>query len=111
MLPAAGRTRQIVPSMGPLQRFSGDRRGKGRSAGDTLLKDAGADEVLAAVRLVARGEDERARATPARARPHMIGGLAALSVGAAAIHFAVIFELFAEYVPYGVSSSSSPGPS
>jgi hypothetical protein len=31
-----------------------------------------------------------------------VGGLAALSVGTAAIHFAVVFEHFAEYAPYGV---------
>jgi hypothetical protein len=35
-------------------------------------------------------------------RPCLLGGLAALSVGAAAIHFAVVFEHFAEYVLYGV---------
>lgn len=39
---------------------------------------------------------------PATARPYILGGLAALSVGAAAIHFAVVFEHFAEYVLYGV---------
>jgi hypothetical protein len=46
--------------------------------------------------------DERNRSTPATARPYLVGGLAALSVGAAAIHFAVIFEHFDEYVLYGV---------
>jgi hypothetical protein len=35
-------------------------------------------------------------------RPYLLGGLAALSVGAAAIHFAVVFEHFAEYTLYGV---------
>ncbi|HYK31512.1 MAG TPA: hypothetical protein VEV63_06095 [Streptosporangiaceae bacterium] len=35
-------------------------------------------------------------------RPYLLGGLAALSVGAAAIHFAVVFEHFAEYALYGV---------
>ncbi len=39
---------------------------------------------------------------PATARPYLLGGLAALSVGAAAIHFAVVFEHFAEYTLYGV---------
>jgi hypothetical protein len=41
------------------------------------------------------------RATPATARPYILGALASLSVGAAAIHFAVIFEHFAEYALYG----------
>ena len=36
------------------------------------------------------------------ARPYFLGALAALSVGAAAIHFAVVFEHFAEYTLYGV---------
>jgi len=46
--------------------------------------------------------DQGARTTPATARPYLLGGLASLSVGAAAIHFAVIFEHFAEYALYGV---------
>jgi hypothetical protein len=46
------------------------------------------------------GED--ARTGPATARPHVLGWLAAISVGAAAIHFAVVFEHFAEYMLYGV---------
>jgi hypothetical protein len=45
--------------------------------------------------------DENVRATTGTARPYLLGGLAALSVGAAAIHFAVIFEHFDEYVLYG----------
>jgi len=45
---------------------------------------------------------QEVRATPTRARPYVLGGLASLSVGAAAIHFAVIFEHFAEYALYGV---------
>jgi hypothetical protein len=36
------------------------------------------------------------------ARPYLLGGLAALSVGAAAIHFAVTFSHFSEYVLYGL---------
>jgi hypothetical protein len=44
---------------------------------------------------------QEVRATPATARPYILGGLASLSVGAAAIHFAVIFEHFAEYALYG----------
>jgi hypothetical protein len=39
---------------------------------------------------------------PATVRPCLLGGLAALSVGAAVIHFAVMFEHFAEYTLYGV---------
>jgi hypothetical protein len=45
--------------------------------------------------------DEQVRAPAATARPYILGGLASLSVGAAAIHFAVIFEHFAEYALYG----------
>ena len=41
-------------------------------------------------------------ATPATARPYFAGGLAALSAGAAAIHFAVTFEHFNKYLLYGV---------
>src|SRR5262252_1558600 len=42
------------------------------------------------------------RNTPATARPYLFGGLAALSAGAAAIHFAVVFEHFHQYMLYGV---------
>jgi hypothetical protein len=42
------------------------------------------------------------RSTPATLRPYLFGGLAALSAGAAAIHFAVVFEHFSQYVPFGV---------
>ena len=38
---------------------------------------------------------------PATVRPFLLGGLAALSSGAAAIHFAVVFEHFVEYALYG----------
>ncbi|HEY1621635.1 MAG TPA: hypothetical protein VGG25_28705 [Streptosporangiaceae bacterium] len=47
-------------------------------------------------------EDRKAATTPPTARPYILGALAALSVGAAAIHFAVIFEHFSENVLYGV---------
>jgi hypothetical protein len=47
-------------------------------------------------------DEERVSSAPATARPYLLGGLAALSIGAAAIHFAVIFEHFSEYVLYGV---------
>jgi hypothetical protein len=46
--------------------------------------------------------EERTGTRPAVARPYLLGGLAAMSVGAAAIHFAVVFEHFAQYVLYGV---------
>jgi hypothetical protein len=39
---------------------------------------------------------------PATVRPFLLSGLAALSIGAAAIHFAVVFEHFVEYALYGV---------
>jgi hypothetical protein len=39
---------------------------------------------------------------PATGRPYVLSGLAALSAGAAATHFAVTFEHFAEYTLYGV---------
>ena len=42
------------------------------------------------------------RTGPATVRPYLLGGLAALTIGAAAIHFAVVFEHFAEYTLYGV---------
>src|SRR5271166_4363789 len=45
---------------------------------------------------------EEVRTGPSTARPYILGGLAALSAGAAAIHFAVVFEHFAEYTLYGV---------
>jgi hypothetical protein len=44
---------------------------------------------------------EEARTRLATARPYFLGGLAALSVGAAAIHFAVTFGHFAQYALYG----------
>ena len=43
-----------------------------------------------------------ARTGPDTLRPYLLGSLASLSVGAAAIHFGVVFEHFAEYTLYGV---------
>jgi len=45
---------------------------------------------------------EEAGSSPATLRPYLLAGLAAMSVGAAAIHFAIVFEHFAEYTLYGV---------
>jgi hypothetical protein len=42
-----------------------------------------------------------ARTGPGTIRPYLLGALAALSAGAAAIHFAVTFEHFADYTLYG----------
>jgi hypothetical protein len=42
------------------------------------------------------------RISPTTARPLLLGAIAALSAGAAAIHFAVMFEHFTEYSLYGV---------
>src|SRR5262245_21254451 len=46
--------------------------------------------------------DEKVRVMPATARPYLLGALASLSAAAAAIHFAVAFEHFKEYLLYGV---------
>ena len=46
--------------------------------------------------------DEKVRVRPATARPYLLGALASLSAAAAAIHFAVVFEHFKDYLLYGV---------
>ena len=46
--------------------------------------------------------EEKVSTPAAIAKPYLLGGLAALSVGAAAVHFAVVFEHFNAYVLYGV---------
>lgn len=48
------------------------------------------------------------RPSPATARPLLFRALAALSTGAAAIHFAVMFEHFSEYTLYGVFFLARP---
>ena len=50
--------------------------------------------------VLADGTEVRNR--PATAGPLLLGAMAALSAGAAAIHFAVTFEHFSEYSLYGV---------
>src|SRR5215469_9881772 len=45
---------------------------------------------------------QEARSGAATVRPYLLSALAAFSVGAAAIHFAVVFEHFVEYTLYGV---------
>ena len=50
----------------------------------------------------ALADGTEARTSPSTARPLLLGALAALSAGAAAIHFAVMFEHFDEYSLYGV---------
>lgn len=46
--------------------------------------------------------DEKVRVLSATARPYLLGALASLSAAAAAIHFAVVFEHFGNYLLYGV---------
>ena len=50
----------------------------------------------------ALADGTEARTSPSTARPLLFGAMAALSAGAAAIHFAVMFEHFSEYSLYGV---------
>jgi hypothetical protein len=47
-------------------------------------------------------DEPKTQSKHATARPYLAGGLAALSAGVAAIHFAVVFEHFSEYTLYGV---------
>src|SRR5580693_4315885 len=63
------------------------------------LPGAGKDPSMT-TRALADGTE--VRTSPSTARPLLLGALAALSAGAAAIHFAAIFEHFDEYSLYGV---------
>src|SRR5580693_8765976 len=63
------------------------------------LPGAGKDPSMT-TRALADGTE--VRSSPSTARPLLLGALAALSAGAAAIHFAAIFEHFDEYSLYGV---------
>src|SRR5579859_107417 len=73
--------------------MTGNRPAGRRGAGGPLPSMRGMSTSVLA------GED--ARTGSATARPYFLGGLAALSAGAAAIHFAVVFEHFSEYMLYG----------
>src|SRR5262249_46380229 len=73
------------------------RRGR---AGDRTRAGADDDHICDASTPVLA--DEEVHAGPPTVRPYVLGSLAALSAGAAAIHFAVVFEHFAEYALYGV---------
>jgi hypothetical protein len=46
--------------------------------------------------------NEKIQVAPGTARPYLLGALASLSAGAAAIHFAVVFEHFTDDTLYGV---------
>ena len=69
-------------------------------AGDRERAGADHDHICGASPAVRAGEE--VHAGPPTVRPYLLGSLAALSAGAAAIHFAVVFEHFAEYALYGV---------
>src|SRR5215467_5131440 len=63
------------------------------SGGTTQMRSGMSTRVLAG---------EEARTEAGTVRPYLVGGLAALSAGAAALHFAVVFEHFAQDALYGV---------
>src|SRR5215471_14317066 len=84
---------------------AGVRAGPGRAvprgrAGDRERAGADHDHICGTNTPVLAGEE--GHAGPPTVRPYLLGSLAALSAGAAAIHFAVVFEHFAEYALYGV---------
>src|SRR5215470_6438369 len=89
----------------PVGHRAGVRAEPGRAvhrgrAGDRVRAGADHDQICGTSTPVLAGEEVHAR--PPTVRPHLLGGLAALSASAAAIHFAVVFEHFAEYALYGV---------
>src|SRR5215472_2003101 len=51
---------------------------------------------------LSKRDGEKTRVTPTTARAYLLGALASLSAAAAAIHFAVTFEHFEDYLLYGV---------
>src|SRR5262245_3296672 len=82
---------------------AGVRAGPGRAVprgrtGDRARAGADHDHIRGASTPVLAGEE--GHAGPPTVRPYLLGSLAALSASAAAIHFAVVFEHFAEYALY-----------
>src|SRR3984885_1094654 len=79
----------------------GPRVGPGLG-GPWYLLDVYAECILSGMSTHIVADGTEARISPATARPLLLGAMAALSAGAAAIHFAVMFEHFGEYSLYGV---------
>ena len=90
---AAGLALRTIPRSTPEDRVQVQPAGRCGPGGHPPSIGAMSTPVLA---------DTEVRTRPATIRPYLLGALAALSVGAAAIHFAVVFEHFQEYTLYGV---------